>query len=162
MANYKANATDSKNFRLTSNSHKIGELTYGKWYSFKAYFRLSDGKKYNLEPKGFWQSKIELTDGRQVLLEFKMGWKGILINTFFEESEKCYLLRVKSVFSNQFVLLDTDQEELLIAKTDLKWNRLNFDFEIETTPKFDEFEHKELLVMTILHCVNYFMTNSSG
>ena len=127
MGNYKANAKDTWNFSLSEGSQKIGELAYEKWYSFKAVIKLSEREKYRLEPKGFWDSKIELTDGRQRLLEFKMGWKGILINTFFDGEEKTYLLKLKGLLSNQYVLLDTDQEELLVAQPNFKWKKLTFE-----------------------------------
>lgn len=162
MGNYKANAKNTWNFSLTEDSRKIGDLAYEKWYSFKAEIKLSGREKYKLEPKGFWDSKIELTDGRQSLLEFKMGWKGILINSFFEGEEKTYLLKLKGLLSNQYILLDTDQEELLVAQANFKWKKLTFDFDIETSEKFEGFEHKELLLLTILHCINYYMTISAG
>lgn len=79
MGKYKANSTNTRNFNLTFDNLQIGELIYEKWYSFNAEIILSDGSKYQLEPKGFWDNKIELKDNTNVLLEFKMGWKGIII-----------------------------------------------------------------------------------
>jgi hypothetical protein len=84
MRQYKAKSTNSQNFRLTFENKTIGELIYKKWYSFNAEILLSDGAKYQLEPKGFWDSEIELKDETKTLLEFKMGWKGIIIKTFFD------------------------------------------------------------------------------
>ena len=60
MRQYKAKSTNSQNFRLTFENKTIGELIYKKWYSFNAEILLSDGAKYQLEPKGFWDSEIEL------------------------------------------------------------------------------------------------------
>ena len=74
MGHYKANATNSHNFSLTFDNQKVGELVYKKWYSFSAEIQMTDSTKYQLEPKGFWDSKIELKDDTQTLLEFKMGW----------------------------------------------------------------------------------------
>ena len=158
MGQYKANATNSHNFTLRFDYQKVGELVYKKWYSFSAEIQMTDGTKYQLEPTGFWDSKIELKDDTQTLLEFKMGWKGIIIKTLFNESEEVFLLKLKGLLSNKFVLLDTNDEELMAAETSFKWSKFNFDYNIETTPVFDNFENKELLLLTILHCINYYIT----
>jgi hypothetical protein len=157
MGQYKANSINSQNFNLTFDNQKIGELIYEKWYSFNAEILMSDGAKYQLEPKGFWDSKIELKDGTKALLEFKMGWKGIIIKTFFDNKEDTFLLKLNGLLSSKFVLIDTDKRELMVAETDFKWNKLNYDYNIETTQNFDKFDNKELLILTILHCINYYM-----
>ena len=158
MGQYKANATNSHNFTLRFDYQKVGELVYKKWYSFSAEIQMTDGTKYQLEPTGFWDSKIELKDDTQTLLEFKMGWKGIIIKTLFNDSKEVFLLKLKGLLSNKFVLLDTNDEELMAAETSFKWSKFNFDYNIETTPVFDNFENKELLLLTILHCINYYIT----
>lgn len=158
MGHYKANSTDSRNFSLTADGQNLGELIYKKWYSFDAQITLSDGTTYQLEPIGFWDSKIELKAGSQTLLEFKMGWKGIIIKTFFDNREDTFLLALSGLLSSKFVLIDTDKTELMAAETDFKWNKLAFDYTIETTQRFDNFNNKELILLTILHCINYYMT----
>lgn len=62
MGQYRANSTNSQNFSLTLDNKKNGELVYKKWYSFSAEILMNDGTKYQFEPKGFWDSKIELKD----------------------------------------------------------------------------------------------------
>lgn len=158
MGQYRANSTNSQNFSLTLDNKKIGELVYKKWYSFSAEILMNDGTKYQLIPKGFWESKIELKDDTKILLEFKMGWKGIIIKTLFYDKEQTFLLKLKGLLSNKFVLVDINKEELMVAETDFKWSKLNYDYNIETTQRFDSFDNKELLLLTILHCINYYMT----
>jgi hypothetical protein len=158
MKQYRANSTNSQNFILTFENEKVGELVYKKWYSFDAEILMTDGKKFQLEPKGFWDSKIELKEEAETLLEFKLGWKGIVIKTFFDNNEKHFLLKLKGLLSNKFILIDNDNEEYLVAETDFKWSKLNFDYNIEITQKFDNLDNKEIILLTILHCMNYYMT----
>jgi hypothetical protein len=158
MVSYKANSTNLRNFSLTLDNQPVGELIYKKWYSFTAEILMPNGAKYDLEPKGFWESKIELKDGTNTLLEFKMGWRGIVIKTFFNNKEASFLLKASGLLSRKFVLLNRDKEELLAAETDFKWSKLNYDYNIETTEEFERFDQKELLLLTILHCINYYMT----
>lgn len=158
MKQYKANSTNSQNFNLTSENQSLGELIYKKWYSFSAEILMSDGTKYQLEPTGFWDSKIELKKDTKTVLEFKMSWKGIVIRTFFDNDEATYLLTLNGLLSSKFVLIDTDKRELMAAETDFKWNKFNYDYTIETSSEFDKLDNKELLLLTILHCINYYMT----
>ncbi len=62
-----------------------------------------------------------------------MGWKGIIIETSFGERKQVFLLKLKGLFSNKFVLLNQDNEELLEAETNFTWRKLNFNYNIETT-----------------------------
>ncbi|MBK8633717.1 MAG: hypothetical protein IPN72_09210 [Saprospiraceae bacterium] len=158
MAHYKANSTNSQNFELSIDGKKIGELIYKKWYSFQAEIQMINGRHYALEPKGFWDSKIELIDGSNTILDFKMGWKGIIIRTFFNNKEETYLLSLKGILRTKFILFDTDKRELMAAETDFKWNKLNYDYDIETSSDFEKLVNKELLLLTILHCINYYIT----
>lgn len=158
MGQYKANSTNAKNFKLTFKNENIGELIYKKWHSFKADILMEDGKKYQLEPKGFWGSIIGLKDGTKTLLSFTMGWNGIEINTFFDYKKATYLLKLNGLLSNKFVLIDVNNYELLAAESDFKWKKLNYDYNIETSRVFDKLENKDLLLLTILHCINYYMS----
>lgn len=162
MGHYKASSSNSRNFKLTQNEKNIGELVYDKWYSFNAEIWMEDGSKFQLEPTGFWDSKIELKADTETLLSFSMGWKGIIIKTFFNTNEATYLLALKGLLSSTFILFDKDNEALMAAKSDFKWSKLNFDYDIETKPTFDDLANKELLLLTVLHCINYYMTMSGA
>jgi hypothetical protein len=160
MGQYRANSEKSKNFNLTFDNQEIGELIYKKWYSFDAETIMPDGIKYQLEPKSFWDSKIVLKDGSKTLLEFKKGWKGITIKTFFDNKEDNFLLKLSGLLSSKYVLIDTNKRELMVAETDFKWNKLNYDYKIETAPNFYNFNNKELMILTILHCINYYKASA--
>ncbi|WP_185212693.1 hypothetical protein [Sphingobacterium mizutaii] len=162
MALYKANSTNSRNFKVTLENQDIGELLIKKWYSFDADLIMSDGKNYQLITKGFWDSKVELIDGSQTLLDFKMGWKGIVIKTYFDNQERQYLLKLQGFINSKFILIDDSDQELSVASTDFKWLTLNFDYDIETTSSFDQLRNRDLLLMTMLHCINYYISYLSA
>ncbi len=162
MAFYKANSTNSRNFKVTLENQEIGELLIKKWYSFDADLIMSDGKNYQLITKGFWDSKVELIDGSQTLLDFKMGWKGIVIKTYFDNQERQYLLKLQGFINSKFILIDESDQELSVASTDFKWLTLNFDYDIETTSSFDQLRNRDLLLMTMLHCMNYYISYISA
>lgn len=158
MNEYKAKSTNAINFDLTLNDEIIGKLAYAEWYTFNANIQLKDGKEYQLRPKGFWNSIIELKDLDKTLLDFRMGWKGIVIKTYFGPTEESYLLSQKGLLSNKFSLIDQDQNEVLVSKSILKWKSLNYDYSFETSSQFETIPHKEALLLTVVHCINYYLT----
>ncbi|WP_298220467.1 hypothetical protein [Flavobacterium sp.] len=162
MAHYKATSIDSRNFMLSTNDVSAGTLVYSNWYSFKANIILTNHSEYQLEPKGFWDSKIELKRNDKLLLEFKMGWKGIVIHTKFDGEEKSYLLRLKGLLSSQYVLVDTDEKEILAVTPDFKWRKMHLDYDIATSDEFDSQNHKELFLLAIVHCINHYLAVTSS
>lgn len=158
MEQYLVTSKDALNFTLISNNQNAGALIYKKWYSFDAEIVMADNSKYVLEPKGFWDSKIELKKNDKILLEFKMGWKGIVIKTFFDNKEEVFLLKMKGLLKSQFVLASADLQELLVAEADFQWSKFNYDYTIKTFNDFEKFDNKDLLILTTLHCINYYMT----
>lgn len=158
MGYYKAKSVNSTTFTLTQSEISLGELIYSKWYSFTADILLADHSKYELMPKDFWDSTIELKKNEEILLHFKMGWKGILINTKFDYIERSYLLKLKGFLNNKYVLLDTNENELLAVESEFKWVNLRFDYTIATSEEFDNYHNKELFLLTIIHCINYHIT----
>ncbi len=157
MGHYKATSRNLKNLSLSIENKSVGELIYPKWYTFNAEITLHEKGKYSLISTGFWDAKIELRQGELTLLNFKMGWKGIQIHTFFNGKSDHYLLQRKGLLNSKYVLLDIDENELVTVECDFQWNKLHYDYNITTTGDFDDLENKELLLLTILHGINYNM-----
>lgn len=158
MSTYKANSSNSLDFVLTKDEVNSGELTYKKWYSFDAEIRMADGKSFPFESNGVWNSKIELKDEKTVLLEFRMGWNGIIIKTFFTDLEKVFLLQPGGTSTMRFSLIDNSKSEFLKIESTFKRETLNFDYNIETTKEFDNLPKNKFILLTILHCINYYWT----
>ena len=88
MKEYKIRSKNFLTFELTENEVLIGTLTYKNWFKFSAELEILDSK-YQIEPKGFWGTTIELKEGEKILLKFRMNWNGeIVIQTYFNEIKK--------------------------------------------------------------------------
>lgn len=159
MEQYQAKSVDTKHFRLMKDGTEMGRLEYESWFSFKAEITLADHTRYAVQPKGFWGTTIEIKQQEQLLLDFKMDWKGqILIRTIFDGPEDYYILRQKGLFKSTFVLLHQEETELLQLEPDLKWSKMSYDYQITTTDGFAPLARKELLLLTAIHCANYYLT----
>lgn len=158
MTEYTVKSGNSLVFELAKNETVIGNLKYKSWFRFSAEFEILHSK-YQIEPKGFWGTTIELKEGEKILLKFRMNWNGeIVIQTYFNEIKKGYLFKHRGIFKESFVLTDEEGTELLVMKPDLKWHTMNYGYQITTSDTFDAFAEKDILLMTSMHCANYYMS----
>ncbi|MGG5210580.1 hypothetical protein ACQWU4_16765 [Chryseobacterium sp. MIQD13] len=158
MAEYYAKSKKSLSFELTQNDRLIGKLIYKSWFNFNAAIEIADSK-YQVEPKGFWGTTIELKEGETVLLKFRMNWNGeIVVQTYFNGVKKGYIFKHRGIFKESFVLADQDGIELLVIKPHLKWNLMDYEYQLTTTDTFETCPEKDILLMEALHCANYYMS----
>ncbi|MBD2705230.1 hypothetical protein IC229_31705 [Spirosoma sp. BT702] len=163
MADYQAKSSNSLSFELTQGAESIGKLTYKNWFHFTATLELANHSTYQLIPKGFWHSTIELKEADRVLLKFSMNWNGsIALKTYFNDMENEYLLKHRGVFNESFLLIDQEETELLIMKPHVKWINLNYEYQIQASDRFESLSNKELLLLTSIHCANYYMSMMAG
>lgn len=159
MAEYQTKSSNTLTFDLTRGDQLIGKLSYKSWFKFDARVELGDSSNYKVEPKGFWGTTIELKDSDKVLLQFSMNWNGeIIIQTHFSGIEKGYVFKHRGVFKESFLLIDQQGTELLVMKPHLKWNLMNYEYQLTTSDSFESFSEKDLLLITAIHCANYYMS----
>src|SRR6478736_2708889 len=119
MAEYQAKSNNFLSFDLTKDDKLIGKLSHEKWFKFNAVMEIANNKNYQVEPKGFWGTTIEIKDNEKVLVKFSMNWSGeIVVQTYFDDLEKDYVFKHKGVFNESFVLKDQAGNELLTLKPD--------------------------------------------
>lgn len=163
MAEYQVKSMEARTFTLLAEGTALGELKYTEWFSFKSVLTLADGTLLRAEPKGFWGTTIEIKDQDAVLLSFKMHWNGdIVLKSRLGGVSRALVLKNQSVMKNTYVLQDKHGQLLLTIQPDFKWSKVNHDYAISSTELFETFEAKHLLLLTAIHCTNYFMTVSAG
>ncbi len=158
MATYQAKSTNRLSFEVRKDSEVIGKLSYSSWFKFNGVISIADAT-YAVEPKGFWGTTFEIRDGEKVLLSFRMGWKGeIVLQTYFNDVEQGYVFNHRGVFKDSFMLVDQEGTELLVMKPQLKWAKMNYEYEVTTTATFEAFPDKDILLLAALHCANYYIS----
>lgn len=158
MAEYSAKSRNSLTFEVSKDDRLIGKIIYNSWFQFNAVIEISNST-YEIEPKGFWGTTIELKDHERVLLKFRMNWNGeIVVQTYFDGLKESYLFKHRGIFKESFVLTDQFGNELFVMKPHLKWSTMNYEYQIITSESFESFTHKEILLINSLHCANYYMS----
>jgi hypothetical protein len=159
VANYQAKSSNSSTFELTQGEEWIGKLIYKSWFRFTASIELANSAHYQLVPKGFWGTTIELKDNERVLLNFSMHWNGsIVLQTFFNDTEEEFTFKHRGVFNESFVLSNQQGAELLVMKPHVKWTSLNYEYTIQASDRFEAIPTKDPLLLTSIHCANYYMS----
>lgn len=159
MAEYYAKSSNSLSFEVIKDDQLTGKITYKNWFNFNAVIELPDHQTFQVEPKGFWGTTIELKDHDKVLLKFRLNWNGeIIIQTYFDGVKESFVCKHRGVFKDSFVLTDKIGTELLVMKPHFKWNLMNYEYQITTSENFENYTHKEMLILMSLHCANYYMS----
>jgi hypothetical protein len=153
-------------FDFTQDEKLIGRLRYKNWFKFNALIELENKTNYQVEPKGFWGTTIELRENEKLILSFQMNWSGeIVIQTFSNDIEKGYIFKHKGIFRESYILVDPDGTELLVVKPHMKWEKMSYEYQVTTSDDFELLPDKEVLLLTTIHCANYYMvmiTNVMG
>lgn len=159
---YSATSEKFTTFKITKDEKIIGELHYKNWFKFNAEIEILNSK-YQVEPKGFWGTTVEVTNGKKVILKFAMNWDGnILLQTYFDDTEKDYIFKHLGFFKESFVLTDQKGSELMMMKPNFKWNSLNYEYLMTTSEILETFDEKNILLLISLHCANYYMSMMMG
>lgn len=161
MADYTILANGTRDFQLLQADKTLGALHYTEWFSFKAVIALANGSTFQIAPRGFWGTTIEVKDQEAVLLNFKMNWGGTILIKL-KATSKAYVFNLKSLLKNTYVLQDKDERELLLVQPSFKWNTLNCNYTLTSTDEFESLDYKELLLLTTVHCANYSMAMAAG
>ena len=163
MSEYNAKSNNALSFEVTKDEKLIGKLSYNSWFKFNAVIDLADYSHYVIEPKGFWGTTIELKYHDRVLLKFRMNWNGeIVIQTHFNDCKKSYAFKHRGIFKESFVLVDEEGSEYVVMKPNFKWNNPDYEYQIATSEAFEEIPDKEIILITSLHCANYYMSMMSS
>lgn len=163
MANYRVNAESAKKLKLYENQKLLGELSFENLFLYECEIRLSGGKVYQIKPKGFWGTTIELLENNVALINFKMHWVGdIMITSLLGSSKKQYMLQKIGFFKYSFSLQDKEGRQLLTIAPDYKWNSLRYNYNILTSDDFENFEHKLLMLTSVAYCIKYYMAQMAA
>lgn len=157
MNTYQAYSNNSRNFTLLLNDKELGELQYLNWFSFKAKIILANQDTYELIPKGFFDASIELKKDEEVVMTFKMVWKGISIKVFKGGQEYKYLLKHNTwELGYNYTLLNEDNTQIAHIKSKFEWKKFKYNYKIEQQENLPSSIDAALFNLTLLHAINYY------
>lgn len=143
-------------FEIKKENQVLGKINYGNWFKLNAEIEIS-GKKFQVEPKGFFKSGIEIKEGSKVLVTIEMKWNGdVIIKTKFNNNEE-FTVRHSGFFKEKFTMRNHKNEENLVLNTIYHWKAMIYTYQIKSTENFEMLENRDLLIFSAVHAANYYM-----
>ena len=159
MAEYQVKSDKPKKFTLMFNDKLLGNLLYDNWFSLKSEIILADDTRFRIEPTGYWGNTIEVKSNENTLISFRLDWNNtIIIKPPFGNDRSYFIFKQKDLLKSHYILLDGDKNELLAVRSDYMWSKLNYDYNITTSDDFEKLEDKDLFLLSVIHCTNYYIT----
>ncbi len=153
----KAITQDYKTIVILDGENEKGRLVYHGWFSSKADIIDIDKQVFAIEPVNFWRTSFEVRKGEKAILSLKRKWRGTFrIQTFFGNNDEAYTFRRKGVFDRRFLLLDKDNREMLVVKTEFIWKNFRYNYNIEVSDSTKRRQHFQLLIILMVYlCKEY-------
>ena len=158
MATYIVTPTETRTFTLARKDEVIGRLTYANWFSFQSNIHLADQAPFTVEATGFDGSNVTVKQDGNVLIDLKLTWNGqFTVNTTSDDAAGPFVFKQKGVVNTKFVLLTSDGVDLLVVEPGFTWKKSTIDYQLSVSDAFEGLASKDLLMLVIIHCANYYI-----
>lgn len=157
MLQLTAQSKDSKVYQLFQEENLLGTLTYPKWYSSNAELQTNAYSNLSFVKESFWDGLLVLKDGETVLLDMKLGWSGLYINTYFSGQEQRYVLNTGSLLNYKFSLQDMEGHDQLSILVKFSFKNFKTFYELQVNEKLISSAERDVLTLAALHGVNYYL-----
>ncbi|EIJ39103.1 MULTISPECIES: hypothetical protein [Galbibacter] len=144
------------NFNLIVQNNTITELKYSNWFSENATATLHS-HTITLKPKNIWTSRINIFKNEEAIGDITFNLKGyIIIKLTNNEEEINYILKNNSLWKLKFEVFNASNELQFSLKSENKWTKLNYDYEIEEI-NFDQQTNFEELALYCGYAANLYL-----
>ena len=116
---------------LDSEKRRWAFLDYQSWFSQRAGGE-ANGQELAILPQNIFHSKFDiLLDGEDVG-DLIFNWKSQMVIRLldYQQQERQYLLRVRGVFKQRFILEDDIKNPILELKPKFNWAKMRYDFKV--------------------------------
>jgi len=163
MTTYQIKPNGRKLHDLELNNEVVGKMKFSGFGFNMAEIIVRNARLFRIEPKSFWSGTRYVKEQDTLCLEFRMRWNGkIVMNTYFTSNPLQFTFKRKGMFKNSFVLLNTDESEVMSILPSFNWSKFKTFYTVEVPESLAGLEYIELLIMTGLYCVLYIQTQESA
>lgn len=157
-------ASGSNTYLLTDDlGFTIGALEYENVWKSKARVKWYDSD-FLFRVKGAFNTKVLFLEATEkvALAEMKMTWKGnIKLETNFEGEKFSYTLQKKSIWNNQYVLVDADKNPLIVINAHVKLTQLLMELVLEEL-NLPDTRQTHLLLFNCIFGIRYLIQAQSA
>jgi hypothetical protein len=159
----KAITQDYKTIVVFDGEKETGRLVYHGRFSSRADIVDVDKQVFAILPVNIWRTAYEVRQGEKSILSFNRSWKGSTrIQTFFGSSDEEYTFRRKGIFHRRLLLLDKDDREMLVVKTEFIWKKFRYDYNIEVSESMKRRQHFQLLTTLMVYLCREYLSRQAS
>lgn len=149
MDKYKIISQNYRKYNLIHNSSIIAQLSYEKWYNHNnPKISIENKTNCSIEKMNIWKSNFKAKIKDKVILEFIFGWNSIIKINYIENE----ILKKESFWNSNYIILDGLENQICKIETKYTWRNWKTNY-IITNYNFPYTENKELIYLTIIHCI---------
>lgn len=154
---------DYKTIVVFDGENETSRLVYHGRFSSKADIIDVDKQVFTIAPVNIWRTAYEVRSGEKSILSFRRSWKGsTLIQTFFGSNDEEYAFRRKGIFHRRFLLLDKDDREMLVVKTEFIWKKFRYNYHIEVSDSVKRRQNFQLLITLMVYLCREYMSRQAS
>lgn len=150
---YSAVGTHNRHFELIDERNIAhGKLGYTSWFSINAEMMMNNGDSYEIDKNNIWHTSVHIVKNGIEVGKMKFNWSGQIVIEL--EDGKTYIFKHGSLLRRRFVLVNSDEREIIMLQPRFNWTELSFNYEIETDENYPE-SKDPAFVLLLVYCSNF-------
>jgi len=150
---YSAVGTHNRHFELIDERNVAhGRLGYTSWFSINAEMVMNNGDNYEIDKNNVWHTSVHINKNSNEIGKMKFNWSGQIVIELNEG--KTYIFKHGSLLRRRFVLVDSDEREIIMLQPSFNWSELSFNYEIEADEKHPE-SRDPAFILLLVYCGNF-------
>ena len=115
---------------------EVFKLVYDNWFTSTGR-AIINKQSYSIESKNIWQHEFIFKKGEEKIGSMSFNFKG---NAILNIEGEYYILKFKGLLNRRFELLDGKDNVLMVLKPNIKWSKLRYEYDVETSDSLGEKE----------------------
>lgn len=157
-------AKNYKKLILSKEESIVAEMSYKSWYNYSTPdFKIKNGGNYSIEKPSIWKLDFKIKKSTNLLFEFNFSWNtAVTIISHENGATKRLQLKRKSRWKSNYILSDDSNHQLCTISSEFSWKTWKTNYSISESVTNPISEHKEILYLSIIHCIIMLNNNAAG
>jgi hypothetical protein len=139
------------------NERSLGYIDHTGWFPEKV--QITTGNEvYKVENVNFWNTKQEIRKGEETVAEIKIKWAGSMEITM--RAGGTYVFK-PDFWHSTYTLYTEHGAGIAVVRSDFKWSKFAFSYDIETDDNYRE-SNNPLLLLILTYCCNNLKKRASA
>ncbi len=161
---YLVTSENYKKLILSKEESIVAEINYKSWYNYtNPELKIKNGGNYSIEKPSIWKLDFKIKKSTNLLFEFNFSWNtSVTIISHENGTIKRFQLKRESIWKSNYILTDDSSRQLCRVTSKFSWKTWKTNHELIENGSIPTSEHKEILYLSIIHCIIMLNNNAAG